>query len=189
MEGKIIQKQKIDYLAAHFKKIVFLVVIIIVAAGYFFLLGPKYKEIRMKMKDIETKGSEQSALQDKLIQITKLRNTYKSIDQDDVKKINSALPDLPLKDELLTQLEALISQNGLLLTSLQIEDPQKAETQKVSGVGKVRISMDVVGTDYQNLKNILSVLEKNLRLLDIISLKFSPEGRTVSLEIVTYYIK
>jgi|SRR3989344_1968740 len=192
MEAKIIQKHKINYLVAHFKKIILLVMVIIFAAGYFFLINPKYQEIKTKIGDIGTKEEEQSSLQDKLIQITKLRSAYKSISLDGLERINMALPDSPSKDELLPQLETLISQNGLLLTSLQVDDLQKSDDktdQKATGIGKIKISMNIVGTDYYNFKNILSVLEKNLRLLDVVSLKFSPTEESASLEVITYYMK
>lgn len=191
MEAKIIQKQKISYLALHFKKLILLIVIIIFAIGYFTLLSPKYKQIQQDKREIAAKDTEQDSLRKKLTQMIELRNAYKSIDENELKRIGTALPDLPLKDELLPQLEALISKNGLLLVSLHVEDLQKADTEKkiAPGVGKIKITMDVMGTDYYNLKNLLTVLEKNLRLLDVTKLKFSPDGESVNLEMITYYMK
>lgn len=194
METERIRKQKINYLVEHFKKIVFSVVVIIIALGYFSLLKPKYEEIKAMKGGIENKETEEDVLRKKLKQMTALGDAYKSINPDDLKKIDTALPDSPLKDELLSQLEFLTSQHGFLLSSLHIEDLQKAgkgekAEKEIAGIGKIKVKMTVTGTDYYGLKSVLSMLERNLRLFDVTSLKFSPESESVDLEMLTYHIK
>jgi hypothetical protein len=48
--------------------------------------------------------------------------------------------------------------------------------------------LDITGVNYEGLKQLLAIIESNLRLLDVKKVSFSPEGNTAQLEIVSYYI-
>jgi len=43
--------------------------------------------------------------------------------------------------------------------------------------------------DYNSLRNLISLLEYNLKLIDIYSIDFNPNSETLNLKFVTYYLK
>ena len=66
----------------------------------------------------------------------------------------------------------------------------KAEINDLSEkIGKIHITMSIIGTDYDGLKNLLQAIENNLRLMDMENISWSPDGNSTNLQLVTYYIK
>lgn len=191
-----------DLLIANFKSAVILIFIVILAGGYFLLLQPKFATIKGEESAIKEKEAEISSLSDKIKQLEKMKDRYEEIDKIDLDKIDSILPDTPGKDKLLSEMENLILKNGLLLTALQIEEvketkkianpeggagvPEKKD--KLANVGKIKISLDLAGTNYDSLKKILKAIENNLRLLDVAKIQFNPESNKTSLEVFAYYL-
>lgn len=138
-----------------------------------------------------------------------MKDSYEEIDKIDLDKIDSILPDVLGKDKLLSEMESLILKNGLLLTSLQIEEVKEVKKaispegetsanlpgaaaqekkNKLTNVGKIKINVDLAGTNYDNFKKILKAIEDNLRLLDIAKIQFNPDANKTSLEIFAYYL-
>lgn len=191
-----------DLLIANFKSAVILIFIVILAGGYFLLLQPKFAAINKEKNLIKGKEAEISSLNNKIKQLEKMKNSYEEIDKIDLDKIDSILPDASGKDKLLSEMENLILKNGLLLTALQIEEVKETKKianpegegdgsekkDKLANVGKIKINLDLTGTNYDSLKKILKAIENNLRLLDVAKIQFSPESNKTSLEILAYYL-
>lgn len=51
------------------------------------------------------------------------------------------------------------------------------------------VNLQLIEIDYPALKSLLSVLENNLKLIDIFSINFQPTTRSVDLSFFTYYYK
>lgn len=191
-----------DLLIANFKSAVILIFIVILAGGYFLLLQPKFAVIKKEESAIKGKEAEISSLNNKIKQLEKMKNSYEEIDKIDLDKIDGILPDAPGKDKLLSEMENLILKNGLLLTALQIEEVKETKKiansegeesgsekkDKLTNVGKIKINLDLTGTNYDSLKKILKAIENNLRLLDIAKIQFNPESSKTSLEVFAYYL-
>lgn len=56
-------------------------------------------------------------------------------------------------------------------------------------IGKIKITMSIIGADYNGLKSLLQTIESNLRLMDIENISWSPDGNSANLQLVTYYMK
>lgn len=198
-----------DLLIANFKSAVMLIFAIILAGGYFLALQPKFIAIKKEKSLISEKEAEISSLNSKIRQLEKMKDSYEEIDKIDLDKIDSILPDVLGKDKLLSEIESLILKNGLLLTSLQIEEVKEVKKvispegetsanlpgtaaqekkNKLTNVGKIKINVDLAGTNYDNFKKILKAIEDNLRLLDIAKIQFNPDANKTSLEIFAYYL-
>jgi len=206
------RKQKINaLLIRYFKWLVLALAIIILAMGYFLLIQPKY---RQAIKNVELVSQEKElkylAQQKYLNQLNELKAAYQNITTEDRDKIEAVLPNQAKTEELFAEIEAIVSKNGLILTSLQIEPEankstaqnrrttgsarrntgNKTEIENLpEGIGKVKIVMNLLGTDYGSLKNIIKTIENNLRLMDIVTLDFSPAENQTSLELFAYYMK
>ncbi|MEA3463560.1 MAG: type 4a pilus biogenesis protein PilO [Patescibacteria group bacterium] len=206
------QKQKINtLLIKYFKWLIFGVLTIILAAGYFLLIQPKYKQVAKDAESIsEGKQLKYLTQQKYLNRLNELKAVYQSIKIQDRDKIEAILPNQAEIDKLFTEIEAIALSNGLILTSLQFESVKSAakidnkyvvESAKANQgskdkindlpeeIAKIKIIMNLVGTDYNGLKNILKTIERNLRLMDIIKLSFSPNDNQTSLELLAYYMK
>ncbi|MBI4812644.1 hypothetical protein HY798_04415 [Candidatus Falkowbacteria bacterium] len=210
--AKIIEEQKgqikyeiIAFLERYFKWIVAGLIIAILALGYFFLIQPKYQKIIEESKSIgEDKQAEYWERANYLKKLRELKAVYKQINPKDISKIEAVLPAVESKEELLAQLEAIVLKNGLLLTSLQIEEKKEEEIKEkavlkggekgttdnsVKEIGSLKITMEIIGTDYTGLKNLLGVIENNLRLLDATKISFAPQENKTSLEMFAYFLK
>jgi len=98
--------------------------------------------------------------------------------------------------------EEMILKRGYLITSLAVtSDGENKETslkkiEKAKAtvgldpqIGIITINMNVVGLDYVGMKNLLSLIESNLRIMDIETIAYSYTGETLNLVIKTYYLK
>lgn len=194
-----------SFLIKNFKFIIILIVIIVLLLGSYFVLYKKYNKI---MVQSEAASEEQKSEYDNqlkyLQELQDLKSVYETISQKDIDKVLAILPDEQTHEDLLSQVETIILKNGLLLKSLSVEAEGKDKSQRSisttsgggnkedsipSEIGKVKINMSIIGTDYERFKQLLFVLENNLRLMDIDNLSFSPNEKSTTLSLVTYYLK
>lgn len=196
--GKKILSRKINNLLIdYFKWIIVFLVLVTLASGTFWIILPKYRQVRKKIEAAnESLKLEYLKLSAYLKNLNSLNDTYKSVSQGELGKIGILLPDRPDAEDLMAQIEALAKNNGLILTSLQVVPETRAaaadaadKTSENKQVKKIRITMNLSAIDYVALRNFLKVLESNLRLMDVKQLTFSPGGRSAALDILTYYLE
>lgn len=194
------------FLIRYFKWLIILLAAAIVAGGYFFLIQPKYKKLKEEIKSFsEDKRNEYYDRQKYLNKLKELKAAYKQAKPEDMNKMKVILPEKEGKEELMSQLEAVVLKNGLLLSSLQLEKEKEeakdrpaiemAKAEKggeealPKEIGRIKIEMEIMGTDYRGFKNILYTLENNLRLIDITKVGFAPEEGKTAIQAFTYYLK
>lgn len=184
-----------------------LLVLTIAAAGYFFLL-PKYKELQDEKRVLAARENEVARQEAQLISVRDLLADLNR-KEEQLAVLDQALPTAPAVPELLANLEALTQSSGLLATTLQITIPSTLpeagsgqnpqEFKRLEGIlgstenlSVLQIDMILTG-QYPNLKTFLTNLEQNLRLMDILSLTFTPVEKSgdqaYALKIQTYYYK
>lgn len=182
------------FLNSYFNIIMVLVVIIVLALAYFIVLQPKYDAT---MTAISSNIEQQQKLyldqQKKLDNLKTVSDLYKKIPLADLKKFNGVLPDNYVRERLFGELEEIVTQNGFILNSVSIsQEVKKAPTDEGAAVvsnkiGKINIQLSLSAIDYTGFKNLLRLLENNLRLFDITNVSFSPGGNTAELTLTTYY--
>lgn len=191
-----------SFLIDYFKAIVVVVLLLVLSLGYFLILLPRYRQIA---NEISTTQKEQATEQQKqklyLDNLAKLNQAYAQLDSVKLQKINDLLPDAPLAEQLMTQLEKTVKDNGAVLTSMTVnpDDKNYSPIQDTKlppsfdpttvKLGKVMITLNLMGLDYQGFKNLLAIFEHNLRLMDVTTVGWSPDSGSVTLQITTYYIK
>ncbi len=176
--------------------------------GYFLLL-PRYNEMRLSRETLESKKLLAARTAS---QFSNIQNLVADLEQKkkDLKPIDEALPPAARIPELLANLDYLAKQSGFLLGDLQITTAPTLETlepgEKLSRVarleallegtedlGVMQVDLQVFG-QYQNLKSFLLNVEQNLRLMDIQSMVFGSlseelELQEYSIRLLTYYQK
>ncbi|HTX87069.1 MAG TPA: hypothetical protein VMC41_03310 [Candidatus Nanoarchaeia archaeon] len=200
-EKKVRSKQFNKFLSDYFNWVVGFAVAIVFVSGFFVLVLPKYQQT---VEFINSTNQQQvldvSSRQDELTKIQRFLAAYKSIDPKYIDKVKAIAPVAQNKEELFSELNYLVSVNQLFLQSISLSStdsyldqellPVKAGDQPIANsLQTVTVVLEVRGTTYESFKNFLSSLENNLRLMDVLSIRFDPQGQTTSLTIDTYYSK
>lgn len=124
----------------------------------------------------------------------------KQLPQSDITRMSIALPSGPSIPELLVQLEALTRDTGMLNASFTTELKEKtvaAGNAAATDTGSLSIesiptlsgSFHFSVTSYEQVKSIIGMLQRNLRLLDGTALQYDPTTQSVVFNFVTYYIQ
>lgn len=203
------KEQRINmFLVRYFKWLIVLFVLIVFISSYIFLIKPKYQKIT-QLVGANKISREQEYLERKgyLAGIEDLINIYKKINLSDIKKVNLILSKGNNYEELFTQLESIVLKSGLLIKSLKIDSEEYVGKENIlkkpkisrkesgtdsslpSEIGRIKVTLSIIGVDYFSLKNILNTIENNLMIMDIISLDFQPSNNSVDLDFYTYYLK
>lgn len=189
------------FLNSYFNIIIVFIVIIVLAVSYFVVIKPKYDKAMMSIKlNIEQQQKLYADQQKKLKSLQLIAELYKKIPAADIKKFNGVLPDNYIKERLFGELEEIISQNGFILNSVAIkEDEEKksgaagnnvaaeAAAGTLAKVGTINLELSISAINYTGFKNLLRLLENNLRLFDITAVSFSPGGNAATITLATYY--
>lgn len=181
------------FLNTYFNLILIFLMIVLLAGVYIVLIKPKYQAT---MDAILINTEQQRILlteqQKKLNNLKAVSEIYNKIPTTDLTKFDEVLPEAYVKERLFGELEEIISRNGFKVNSIGLDsgDQVKKDEGDVSGGrGKIEIDLSLAAVDYAGLKNILRLLESNLRLFDIRTISFSPSGNSVDLSLTTYYYK
>lgn len=182
------------FLNDYFNIIIVGIVLLVLALAYFLLIKPKYDLTMMAIKsNIEQQQRLYAEQVKKLNNLKAISSLYEKISPADLKKFNGVLPDSYVRESLFGELEEIISQNGFVLNSVNISKEEDKEGGDSAGksakVGEINIQLSISSIDYAGFKNLLRLIESNLRLFDVTNLSFSPGANTASLTLTTYYYK
>ncbi len=189
-----------EFLESYFLVLNILLIFIILAVSYFALIKPKIDLTIAGIKEsISTQQNALNIQRKKLADMELALETFRNLSEEDVNKVLSVLPNKYPKEKLFGELEDVIIQHGFMLSDLSLNlveavpleslPPEINSLPIVDKLGIIEIDMSVSGVNYSNLKQFLSILERNLPLLDILNLDFSPGGDTIGLKLRTYYFK
>ncbi|MBU4482454.1 hypothetical protein KKC16_03330, partial [Patescibacteria group bacterium] len=73
------------------------------------------------------------------------------------------------------------------LAKIVVESDNLEQDLPVASLKEIKIDIKLSGSGYLNLKNLVELLEKNLRIFDIESFEYSPEKSDIELNLRTYY--
>ncbi len=180
------------FLNDYFNIFIVVVVLIVLTVAYFLIIKPKYDLTMAAITvNIEQQQKLYSEQVKKLNNLKTISSLYEKISPADLKKFNGVLPDQYVKESLFGELEEIVSQNGFILTSVSInkEEPTGGEDGSIKSakVGSLNMQLAISTIDYSGFKNLLRLIESNLRLFDITNLSFSPAANTANLTLTTYY--
>lgn len=176
-------------------------------SGYMFIIRPKLASTEEAIRlNMEQQQNIYTLSQQKLVNLGALANLYQKISPADLQKFNSVLPSNYPPEKLFGELEDIVSRGGWLLNSVSLdvgEEAIKSETLPGEGeidqtltigssdenVGRVNIELTIGSIDYPGFKNLLRMLETNLRLFDVTSVDFMPGENQAMVVLTTYYYK
>lgn len=146
----------------------FLVVILLAVL----VLWPKFQELEIVRGNIEEKKAELQAKEEYVLRLDELKVKLKE-HQEEISKINTALPVNPSLPSLFNYLQKTSSESGLIL--MDISPSAISPSKDLTGFREAVFSIKVSGS-YSSLKNFLSALEKSARLIEVENLSLSLGG-------------
>lgn len=204
------------FLNKYFGIFIIIVVIITFYFGFSLIIKDKYKSILVKINDNASIQNQVFPKYEELSNSKKLNDVYAQINPEDIERIKVLAPKEVSRQELFAEVMYILQKQGIKVSDLKItqdgvsgEPTDKVVNTKIkastsvrndvavkrtnvqlpSGVGYYDIDLKLSEIDYLDFKRALTVLENNLRLMDVRSLKFVPSDNTANISLTTYYIK
>ena len=153
------------------------IVLFVILLLVFFLVWPQYQSFVTLQSDLGEKTAEFNAQYGYYNTIT---NTYHDLQshQDDIAKIDSALPATPDLGQLVYDLQEAAAGSGMLIKSLFVSQSAGGTNPVAGKVNDTDFSMQLTG-DYPSLQNFLKALEQSSRIFEVTSISFGA-GTTAS---------
>ncbi len=203
LEKNIKKEEKPPFYIINFKFLVVLIFLVLFLSGYYFLIKPERSESQSLAIELNNLTSDKELSLQQLKATRETITAYENISSYDREKINQILPDGPDEANFYVNLESLIQLSGATLNNLTLQT-QEMKTKKpllknkgesvepISKIGEnigfIDLTFDLADMSYGKLKNLLNLVENNIRLLDIVSLSFAPgDSGTLNLGLHSYY--
>jgi len=192
----------------HFHAFLIGIVVLFLILAYFLLLDPKLQATRLAIQaNIDQQEQLYANQQRKLASLQAIADLYQKINPSDQERFNTVLPDKYVAERLFGELEEIASQGGWLLSEIDVVSAADAAKQTATTVtddqgntitiaapvakdpnlGNVNLKLTFSAVDYAGLKNLLRLLESNLRLFDVTNIDFSPVTSSATIFLTTYY--
>jgi Tfp pilus assembly protein PilO len=152
---------------------------------FFMFTSPFYK----KISDLRTVvASYDEALgNSKLLENERdfLVQKYNAIQTKDLNKLEKMLPDSVENIRIVLEIEKMALSYGMMLRDVKYDVKKDEETENTRNLNTLRVDNNIYGTwdlefstqgNYFDLSNFIKDLEKNLRIVDIVSIQFSSES-------------
>ena len=172
---------------------------LVTGAGVIFFTESKsyFTEIKSLRKQVFSYNETVNMAKKVKSSIDKTLGEYNSISQENVDRINKMVPSGADSMKLVVQIDDMMRKNGLSLKDINTKDIVAQDS--ISGVPKndgksaesIYLSMTAQGS-YESFRSFIKMLEKSLRLIDVISVGISPVGQdnySFSVEAVSYWRK
>ncbi len=145
----------------------------------FFLVVPEYKTFASLQTELGEKKAEFNAEFDYYASITRIYYDLQGR-QDDIKKIDDALPSDPDLGRIVYALQQFATENGLVVKDLFLSKSSSGTKTKIGSTIKDLIfSADLLGS-YPALENFIVSLEKSARIFEVTSISFGSGNTGVS---------
>lgn len=186
--------------------IMFLIVsILLIVVLIYFLFAPSliHQYTKMNNKILEEKKIELNKQKDKLKELTELSNVYASINAPLKEKVLQLLPQQTDLANLYYNLYQITQEAKYEIKEIEVTffkdeqttknlDKMAVQTDNLeqrlpASLKEIKVDMKLDGKGYLNLKNLVSLLENNLRIFDIEKLEYNIEKSIIEIQLRTYY--
>jgi len=139
----------------------------------FFLVTPEYNTFKTLQTQLGEKKAEFNAEFDYYAEIAKTHNDLQA-HQDDLKKVDGALPQNPVFGTLIYFIQETAKGNGLIIKDLFLSQssPTSSQTNAGKSVRDTVFSTDLLG-GYASLENFIISLEKSSRIFEVTNISFN----------------
>jgi Tfp pilus assembly protein PilO len=175
-----------------------LITIALAGAGIFVLQN----YVRPDLAEVQNIRSEQAVVADAISNAREvirkrdeLLGRYNSISSADIDKIRKFLPAGSAITELLIDVDELADSAGVHVQSIGFQESVASAEDMPSDMSALQLSLTVTG-QYDDFRSFITLLESNLRLIDVITISLNGGGRSgnngadeisFNLELQAYY--
>jgi Tfp pilus assembly protein PilO len=160
-----------------------IVLVVFIAAlffEYFILIKPQVEQLRNGGElDLEARQNILKEQKNYLAKLQQLKEESDKINRTELEKINYVLARKISVPDILNQIKILSEQSDLEMTNFSFEYGGKVLT----------LNMKFEKGTYHAVKEYLSQIEKNIRIMDIKEISISNVGGSLSLTIQSYYME
>lgn len=159
-----------------------ILLIIISGTGFFMLVSPKYEEIKILKQEVDAYDNALANSKVLTDERDKLATKYNNINKSDLERLNKLLPDNIDNIRMILEIEKLALYYGMYLKDIKYDDKKENEenVEVQAGVQNNNFNSEYGSWDlefttegsYGNFISLLKDIEKNLRLVDIVSVDF-----------------
>jgi len=181
----------------YFKMVAIVACVCLFVLSYIFILHSRVSNARsLRGNKYEQAIFEQEKLQTQLDYLVRAQKDKTNISLREIEDIGIILPSEPLTPQILTSVEDIAKSSNVtiegidlvILDPIEISKPDSDINYNVpEGVYIVEVTLNVATSPYDDLKSFVSNIEKNMRLMDVIALVYSPIGKNYNLVIRSYY--
>lgn len=185
------------------------IIILILILGFvsilFLLDFPVYNKVTFLSNEIKAKEDLLEQIQELVAKTNQLKQIYEGR-KNEINKVYYAIPFEEEVPNLIVQVEALVSENGLILETLDFTGQSNSKRKTARGSAQEEESISIesykifdiflsVNGGYKSFTSFLKALESNVRLMDIKSIAFSSDDDegvqgffTFDIELKVYYL-
>jgi hypothetical protein len=196
------KKEKRPVYLERFNILIFALLVLILLPGFLFFVKPEFDSFRQNKTDFKAREQQREIKISSLLKYKKTLSSYQSVNEIHQDKINTILPPTVEEANLYLNIDGLAKEADVIIESISINpvsiekkikpilgkgeaiDPLEALS---ADVGLVDIALGFSNVNYVKLKKIFSLMEENIRLLDIDDFSFDPEMGNLDINITTYY--
>lgn len=161
-----LSKISISDLKKYTKFIIIFIVILFLVGGYF-LWWPKYQEFQESRIDLSVEGEKIKKKKDYIFELETSLNNIVEYEQE-ILKINAALPLQYSSSSLFSFIQKTASENGLIMNKAELAVDSSQPTTEAGAIQIDRIDTTVtVRGNYASFKDFLSALYRNSRLVEV----------------------
>ena len=164
-------------------------------AIYASLIRPAYSSIQELRGILFSNSNLYDQEQKAIIKVQDLMAEYQGSAKLD-EQLSLALPSQESVSSVMSQLNAIAQLDGIAIQSVGINylpvKPSTAPLSSAKGIGTLRLNLKLFGS-YQAFKSFLGDMEKNVRIMDVKTLKIEGAGKpnqdifTYTMDVDTYY--
>lgn len=168
------------------------VLVLGLSLAFIFVL-PEWNKITILNNEQTAKEKQLADSRSLIANIDELSAKYEK-SKSDLEKLSLAIPSEQQLPELLIQFEDMIKGNGMIVNNVEFNDEGASTINEPSPLGDVKIIRTKLAIEgnYSNFKNLLSDMEHNIRLMDMIAINFSQGAEAGSMKfdvsLNTYYL-
>lgn len=169
---------------ARFIPIISIIILVLLIVGGYFYWWPEYQKFQELSLELKIKNATIRQEEEYLRELTNLSNKLADY-KEALSKIDSAIPLEPSIPALFQFIQETSSENGLTLNEIRLMgitliQPQPEKEEKIK---QISLGISVSGS-YTSLKNFLSSIYKNARIIEVESINFSsPKGTSFDFDL------
>ncbi|MBI4433709.1 hypothetical protein HY632_02970 [Candidatus Uhrbacteria bacterium] len=161
----------------------------VIGLGYFFFLRPQFFTLR-DLRSRHALATEGDALERQIRELRKVAEVASGELADARSVVDAAIPGTDDIPGLIVIVESAAQRAGVSVTGIEVSrEPAPASLSMLAGNDVLVVGMSVQRVEYTRLKTFLEVLASSARLMDVLSVQFSPKALTATIRARTYMLR